>query len=69
MDLVVADCVSAELKAVEKLNSVHDARLLPHLDLARCRAGSRLNLHCTMLKDGIRGFANDFPSSAISAVK
>jgi|ERR1700691_375537 GxxExxY protein len=69
LDLAVADCVGVELKAVGKPKAVHDARLLPHLEPARWRVGSRLNLHGTMLKHGIRRLVNGFPCSAISAVK
>ena len=68
LDLVVANCVIVEIKAVEKLNSVHDAQLLSYLKLANCRVGLLLNFHCTMLKHGIRRLVNDFPSSAHSAI-
>jgi GxxExxY protein len=69
LDLVVANCVIVEIKAVEKLNSVHEAQLLSYLKLANCWMGLLLNFHCTMLKHGIRRLVNDFPSSAHSAVK
>jgi GxxExxY protein len=69
LNLAVADCISVELKAGEKLNSVHDAWLISHLERARSQVGSRLNFHCTMLEHGIRRLVNDFPSSAISAAK
>jgi GxxExxY protein len=69
LDLVVDDCVIVEIKAIEKLNSVHDAQLLSYLKLANCRVGLLLNFHCTMLKNGIRRLVNNFPISAIPAVK
>jgi GxxExxY protein len=72
LDLVVANCVIIETKAVEKLNSMHQAQLLSYLKLANCGVGLLLNFHCTMLKHGIRRLVNDFPisaNSAISAVK
>lgn len=68
LDLVVEDCVVVEVKAVEKLTTVHDAQLLSYLRLLDCRVGLLLNFHCTMLKNGIRRIVNDFPSSAISAI-
>jgi GxxExxY protein len=68
LDLVVADCVIVKIKAVEKLNSVHDAQLLSYLKLANCRVGLLLNFHCTMLKNGIRRLVNNFPISATSAI-
>jgi len=72
LDMVVNDLVIVEIKAVEKLNAVHEAQLLSYLRLLNCRAGLLLNFHCTMLKHGIRRVVNDFPisaNSAISAVK
>ncbi|MGD0598230.1 MAG: GxxExxY protein [Terriglobales bacterium] len=65
---LVADCVIVEIKAVEKLNSVHEAQLLSYLKLANCPVGLLLNFHCTMLKHGIRRLVNNFPSSAYSAI-
>jgi len=68
LDLVVNDLVIVEIKAVEKLNSVHEAQLLSYLRLLNCKVGLLLNFHCTMLKHGIRRIVNDFPSSANSAI-
>jgi len=68
LDLVMADCVIVEIKAVDKLNSVHDAQLLSYLKVANYRVGLLLNFHCTMLKHGIRRLVNDFPTSAHSAI-
>ena len=67
VDLVAGDCVIVEIKAVEKLNSVHEAQLLSYLKLANCQVGLLLNFHCTM-KHGIRRKVNDFTSSANSAI-
>ena len=36
LDLVVDDSVIVEIKAVEKLNSVHEAQLLSYLKLTNC---------------------------------
>jgi GxxExxY protein len=72
LDMVVNECVIVEIKAVERLTTVHDAQLLSYLRLLDCRVGLLLNFHCTMLKNGIRRIVNDFPfsaNSAISAVK
>ena len=72
LDMVVNDLVIVEIKAVERLTSVHEAQLLSYLRLMNCRVGLLLNFHCTMLKHGIRRIVNDFPisaNSAISAVK
>lgn len=68
LDMVVNECVIVEIKAVEKLTTVHEAQLLSYLRLLNCRVGLLLNFHCTMLKNGIRRIVNDFPSSANSAI-
>jgi GxxExxY protein len=67
LDLIVNNSVIVEVKAVEKLTTVHDAQLLSYLRLLNCRVGLLLNFHCTMLKHGIRRIVNDFPASAYSA--
>jgi GxxExxY protein len=68
LDMVVNECVIVEIKAVEKLTTVHEAQLLSYLRLLDYRVGLLLNFHCTMLKNGIRRIVNDFPSSANSAI-
>ena len=68
LDMVVNECVIVEIKAVEKLTTVHEAQLLSYLRLLNCRVGLLLNFHCAMLKNGIRRIVNDFPSSANSAI-
>ncbi len=67
LDLVVDDRVIIEVKAVEKLTSVHDAQLLSYLRLYGCRVGLVINFHVSILKNGIRRIVNEFPDSAISA--
>ena len=67
LDLVVESSVIVEIKAVERLNSIHDAQLLSYLRLYGCKLGLLINFHVPMLKNGIRRVVNDFPNSAISA--
>ena len=67
LDLVVEGCVIVEIKAVEKLTSVHDAQLLSYLRLYGARVGLIINFHVTILKNGLRRIVNEFPDSAISA--
>ena len=68
LDLVIEDRVIVEVKAVEKLTSVHEAQLLSYLRLYGCRVGLLINSHVSMLKNGVRRIVNQFPDSAISAV-
>src|SRR6184192_3730910 len=50
LDLVVEDGVIVEIKAVERLNSIHEAQLLSYLRLHGCRVGLLINFHVPMLK-------------------
>ena len=67
LDIVVDNSVIVEVKAVEKLNSVHEAQLLSYLRLYGARLGLLINFHVGMLKHGIKRVVNEFPDSAISA--
>ncbi|MBI3343691.1 MAG: GxxExxY protein [Gammaproteobacteria bacterium] len=70
LDLVVANCVIVELKAVEKLLPIHTAQLLSYLRLSEMRLGYLLNFNVLRMKDGIKRVVNGLKlSSASSAVK
>lgn len=56
LDLVVEDKVIVELKAVESLNSIHDAQLLTYLKLSKIKVGLLINFNVKYLKDGIKRF-------------
>lgn len=60
LDLLVEGVVVLELKAVEKLDPVHEAQLLSYLKLSGCRVGLLINFNVKMLKQGIRRMVNDF---------
>ncbi|MBY0261166.1 MAG: GxxExxY protein [Phycisphaerales bacterium] len=57
MDLVVADSVIVELKAVERLLPIHQAQLLTYMRLAGRSKGLLLNFNSPLLKDGIMRLA------------
>jgi len=57
IDLLVADCVIVELKAVEKLLPVHEAQVLTYLKLTEKRVGLLINFNVVRIKDGIRRLA------------
>ena len=46
-----------ELKSVEKIRGIHEARLLTHTKLAGVKIGLLMNFNVTKLKDGIKRFA------------
>jgi GxxExxY protein len=54
LDLIVANKVIVELKAVTQLERVHEAQLLTYMKLARCRIGFLINFNVSVLKDGIK---------------
>ncbi|HEX2718087.1 MAG TPA: GxxExxY protein [Gemmatimonadaceae bacterium] len=56
LDLLVEERVVVEVKAVEKLNSVHHAQLLTYLKLSGYPVGLLLNFHELVLRDGIKRF-------------
>ncbi len=53
LDLVVADSVIVELKALDHLMPVHEAQLLTYLKLSGKRVGLLINFNVPLLKDGI----------------
>jgi GxxExxY protein len=53
-DLIVANTVMVELKAVDVLAPVHRAQLLTYLKLTQCPVGLIINFNVALLKDGIR---------------
>jgi len=54
LDLLVADCLIVELKAVEKQNPLFEAQLLTYLKLTGHRLGLLINFNVPLIKDGIR---------------
>lgn len=54
LDLLVADSIIVEVKAIERLLPVHDAQLLTYLKLARKPLRFLINFNVTLIKEGIR---------------
>ncbi len=71
LDLLVADTVVVEIKAVERLLPIHEAQLLTYLKLGGWKVGLLINFNVPVLKQGIRrrvlGLKEDKRSSAPSA--
>ena len=53
IDLLVADTVIVELKAIEKILPVHEAQLLTYMKLRGKRVGLLINFNVPLLKQGI----------------
>ncbi len=58
LDLLVADLVVIEVKAVDKMTDLHRAQLLSYLKLGGYKLGYLLNFNVKMLRDGITRLAN-----------
>jgi len=54
LDIVVANEVIAEIKAVENILPVHEAQLLTYLKLTGMRLGFLINFNVPLLKNGIK---------------
>ena len=54
IDLLVNDTVVVELKAIARLEPVHEAQLLSYVRLAQKPVGLLINFHVPRLVDGVR---------------
>ena len=54
VDLLVEEKVIIEVKAVEKLEKIHEAQLMSYLKLTGCKVGLLINFNVRVLKNGIR---------------
>jgi GxxExxY protein len=61
IDLLVADRVVVEVKAVKKIVQIHQAQLLTYLRLSQSPLGLLLGFNVPVLKEGITRLVNGFP--------
>ena len=54
IDILVADCIVVELKAVEALHPIHSAQVISYLKAEHLSLGLLINFNVPVLKDGIR---------------
>jgi GxxExxY protein len=54
LDLLVAECLVVELKAVEALAPIHSAQMISYLRLTKRQLGLLINFNVAVLRDGIR---------------
>ena len=60
IDMLVADEIILELKAVEVILPVHEAQIISYLKLANKRLGFLINFNVPLLKNGFKRFVNNF---------
>jgi GxxExxY protein len=58
LDLLVANRVVVEIKAVDALIPLHEAQLLSYLKLGGWKMGLLINFHATLLKNGLKRLVN-----------
>lgn len=58
LDLVAEERVIIELKAVSKLELIHDAQVLTYLKMTGLKLGLLLNFNVSLMRDGIRRIVN-----------
>jgi GxxExxY protein len=54
LDIVVANQLIVELKAVETLPPIHDSQLITYLKLTGLHVGLLINFNVRLLKDGMK---------------
>jgi GxxExxY protein len=58
LDLLIAEAVVIEVKAVEALSRLHEAQLLTYLKLSGLKLGFLMNFNVPLFKHGVRRFSN-----------
>jgi GxxExxY protein len=66
IDFLVEGLVVVELKAVERLQSVHEAQLLTYLRLTRLQVGLLVNFNTDVRHRGVKRLVNNYRDSAPS---
>ena len=56
LDLIVAERVVVELKAIDAIHPVHEAQMLSYLRLSGLPVGLLINFHVPVLRDGVKRF-------------
>lgn len=60
VDLIVADQVVVEIKAVESLLPIHEAQILTYLRLTKLRVGLLVNFNVPSLRLGLKRIINGY---------
>lgn len=62
-DVVVEERVIVEIKAVERLDPVHEAQMLSYLKLSGLHVGLLINFNVKVLRRGIRRLVTELPET------
>lgn len=59
-DLLIEECLVIELKAIDKVQPIHEAQLLTYMKLLKLPIGLMINFNCTHLfKEGQKTYVNE----------
>lgn len=58
IDILVENLIIIEIKAIEKLHSIHEAQLRTYLRLTSCKLGLLINFGEEYVKDGVKRIVN-----------
>lgn len=56
LDMLVEDQLILELKAIDKLQGIHEAQILTYMKLAKIKTGLLINFNVPALKEGLKRF-------------
>lgn len=59
IDLLVQGQVVVEVKAVDRLQPIHEAQILSYLKLSGCKVGLLINFNVKLLREGVRRLVNE----------
>lgn len=60
VDMIVANCIILENKAVQGLAPIHEAQILTYLKLSGLKLGFLINWNVPLIKNGIKRMVNNF---------
>ena len=60
IDMIVESQVIVELKAIERITSLHRSQVITYLKLAHKQVGLLINFNCTYLMNGIHRLVNNY---------
>ena len=69
IDLIVEELIVVEVKAIERLLTVHEAQLLTYLRLVNSPAGLLMNFNVAKLTDGVKRLINPRYKAATHALR
>ncbi len=64
LDILVAEAIVIELKAIQRFEPIHEAQLLTYLKLGGWTIGLLINFNVPVLKSGIKRIVNNYKENS-----